>query len=110
MLGPQFDFPRIEICSFEFKLENWKRAFYQAKRYRAFSHRVFVVMPPAAARRVNGSAEHFRRFNVGLITHDANGDSKRILPSRKRKPISRAGLIRAVGMLLDQDAANPAIL
>jgi DNA-binding transcriptional ArsR family regulator len=109
VLGPRFSLPEIEICSFEFKLENWKRAFYQAKRYRTFSHRVFVVMPPRAGARVNGSLEHFRTFNIGLITHDADGTSQRVLPSRRREPVSRAGLIRALGMLLDQGDVIPAI-
>ena len=109
VLGPRFNLPEIEICSFEFKLENWKRAFYQAKRYRTFSHRVFVVMPPRAGARVNGALGHFRTFNIGLITHDVNGNSQRLLPSRKRAPVSRAGLIRALGMLLDQAEAIPAI-
>ena len=109
VLGPEFVLPQIEICSFEFKLENWKRAFYQAKRYRTFSHRVFVVMPPRTAGRVNGALEHFRRFNIGLIAHDADGASQQVLLSQKRKPISRAGFIRALGMLLDQEEVSPAI-
>ena len=109
VLGPQFATPRIEICSFEFKLENWRRAFYQAKRYRTFSHRVFVVMPAKTVGRVNGAAEHFRRFNIGLIAHDANGVSEQVLLSQKRAPISRAGFIRALGMLLDQEEVSPAI-
>jgi hypothetical protein len=109
VLGPQFALPQIEICSFEFKLDNWKRAFYQAKRYRTFSHRVFVVMPAGMVRRVNGTLEHFRKFNVGLIAHDADGRSERILPSVKREPISRTGFIRALGMLLDQGEVIPAI-
>ncbi len=99
-LGPHFSVPEIEICSFEFKLENWKRAFYQAKRYRVFSHRVFVVMPPEAGARVNGALDQFEKFNVGLLTHDVDGTSQRVLPSRKRQPISRAGFIRALGMLV----------
>ena len=109
VLGAQFAVPQIEICSFEFKLDNWKRAFYQAKRYRTFSHRVFVVMPPRTVGRVNGAVEHFRRFNIGLIAHDGNGISEQVLPSRKREPISRAGFIRALGMLFDQDEVSPAI-
>ena len=109
VLGRNFTLPQIEICSFEFKLENWRRAFYQAKRYRTFSHRVFVVMPPRTAGRVNGALEHFRRFNIGLIAHEADGASEQLLPSKKREPISRAGFIRALGMLLDQDEASPAI-
>jgi hypothetical protein len=108
VLGPQFSLPQIEICSFEFKLENWKRAFQQAKRYRTFSHRVFVVMPTRTVQRVNGALEHFRRFNVGLIAHDPGGSSKRILPSVKREPTSGTCFIRALGMLLAQDEAKPA--
>ena len=109
VLGPRFALPQIEICSFEFKLDNWKRAFYQAKRYRTFSHRVFVVMPTRTVQRVNGALEQFRRFNVGLIAHDADGRSERILLSVKREPISRTRFIRALGMLLNQDETNPAI-
>jgi hypothetical protein len=101
VLGPKFAIPQIEICSFEFKLENWKRAFYQAKRYRTFSHRVYVVMPSRTISRVNGSLEHFRRFNIGLIAHDVDGDSKRLLQSFKREPFSRSRFIRALGMLFD---------
>jgi hypothetical protein len=109
VLGPQFALPKVEICSFEFKLENWKRAFYQAKRYRTFSHRVFVVLPTRTSQRINGAKEYFRKFNVGLITHDPDGRSETILPSVKRDPISRTSFIRALGMLLDQAQASPAI-
>jgi hypothetical protein len=109
VLGPRFGLPQIEICSFEFKLKNWRRAFYQAKRYRTFSHRVFVVMPCSTVGRVNGALEHFRRFNIGLISHGAKGVSEQLLPSRKREPLSRAGFIRALGMLLDQEEVSPAI-
>lgn len=110
VLGPSYDEPEIEICSFEFKLHDWKRAFYQAKRYRTFSHRVFVVMPPEAARRVNGSLGVFRRFHVGFITHGDDGASERLLICRKTQPSSRPGFIRALGMLLDQEVESPAVL
>ena len=110
VLGPSYSEPEIEICSFEFKLYDWKRAFYQAKRYRTFSHRVYVVMPPEAARRVNGALGFFRTFNVGFITHGEDGRSEKLLPCKKREPNSRPGFIRALGMLLDQDAMSPAAL
>ncbi len=109
VLGPSFSIPNIEICSFEFKLHNWKRAFYQAKRYRTFSHRVYVVMPPNVAKCVEASLEFFRTFNVGFITHDVDGRSERLLRSKKREPHSRPGFIRALGMLLGQEPLNPAM-
>ncbi len=106
-LGPSFRLPRIEICSFEFKLEHWRRAFQQARRYRTFSHRVYVVMPTRAASRANEHREAFRRFNVGLISHDADGTSKRLISSRKRPPSSPPNLIQAIGLLLRHVVANP---
>ena len=98
ILGPHFSIPEIEICSFEFKLANWKRAFYQATRYRTFSHRVFVVMPPESLSPALAHTDVFRRFNVGLLSHDVEGRSERILPSRKQKPTARHRFITALGM------------
>jgi len=100
VLGRNFSAPEIEICSFEFKLSNWKRALYQAKRYRTFSHRVFVVMPPDSSSLAMDALQIFRKFNIGFIRHDADGSSQRVVPSRKRVPTSRDRFIRALGMLL----------
>jgi hypothetical protein len=110
VLGPAFRMPAIEICSFEFKLDNWKRAFYQARRYRSFSHRIYVVMPSNTAPRASAWFKFFEKFNIGFITHDPDGKSKRILASRKQQPTSRESVIRALGMLLDQRAGSPALL
>lgn len=103
ILGPAFVEPQVEICSFEFKLHNWKRAFHQAKRYRTFSHRVFVVMPTQVVGRLVDHLDMFRQFNIGLIGHDSDGSSERVVGSRKREPISRNGFIQALGLLLAQE-------
>lgn len=100
VLGRKFRFPKIEICSFEFKLENWRRALNQAKRYRAFSHRVYVVMPSDRIHRAKPWVELFRTFNIGLIAHNADGTSKRVVTSRKREPNSSPHFIQALGLLL----------
>lgn len=107
-LGAAFPNWRLEICSFEFKLSNWRRALYQAKRYRTFSHRVYVVMPSQSIGPASRSIEAFRRSNIGLIEHSTSGDSKRLFVPTKRLPGSRASLIRAMGMLLHQGSAIPA--
>lgn len=107
VLGSRFPALDLEICAFEFKLSNWRRALYQAKRYKTFSHRVFVVMPSDSIKPAMKSAEFFRRSNIGLIEHSPSGESKRVIQPRKTKPASRSGLIRATGMLLDQGIASP---
>lgn len=108
VLGPTFRVPTIEICSFEFKLNDWRRALYQAKRYRSFSHRVYVVAPPSTVNRMTTSLDTFRRFGIGIIAHGLDGISKRVLACRKRSPISRHNFIQAVGMLVHQPAVQPA--
>lgn len=107
-LGPTFRMPDIEICSFEFKLENWRRAFQQARRYRSFSHRVYVVMPRRGVTRALRHADSFRRFNIGLIQHESDGTSARRIASRKRTPSSPAHHIQAIGLLGSQRTSIPA--
>jgi len=102
-LGRIIDFENSEVCSFEFKLNNWKRALYQAKRYLSFSHRVYVVLPHERLSRVEDHLDRFSTFNIGLILHDGEGYSETVLYSRKRAPKSKPNLIRAYGMLLDQE-------
>lgn len=100
VLGPSFPGAEVEFCAFEFKLDDWKRAFQQALRYRTFSHRVFVVMPLAMVDNLNRQVDRFRRFNVGLIAHNKDGRSTTVLRPRKRLPTSRPSFIRAVGELI----------
>ena len=99
-LGALFSIPEIDIHAFEFKLKDWKRAFYQATRYRTFSHRVYVVIPPKLLPSVMANFHMFVKFNIGLFIHDSEGNSKRVLASRRRKPTSRQHFIRALGMIV----------
>ncbi len=99
VLSSDFEFPSLEICSFEFKLDNWRRALYQATRYRTFSHRVFVVMPPESSTAALKSRAAFERLNIGLISHSVHGESHVRIPSRKRDPVSRHRFIMALGMM-----------
>jgi hypothetical protein len=91
-------FPIAEICSFELKLKDWKRALYQATRYRSFSHRVFVVMPSERANAAFRYQDSFRKANIGLVAHDTTGNSKVLIRPTKRRPNARYRTIMALGM------------
>lgn len=96
-------FPRNpwELWAFELKLQNSKRAFYQALQYRAFAHRVAVVVPECWLRQFEGRIEHFNKLHVGLIS--VNLDTARlrfVLRPRKRPPMSRFHYLYAVGKFL----------
>jgi DNA-binding transcriptional ArsR family regulator len=99
LLSPNAELPDLEICAFEFKLENWQRAFYQATRYRSFAHRVFVVLPESTADRAQSHLDAFRLQNVGLISYSSENGAHRVQTSNKRKPRSRSSFIQAIGML-----------
>lgn len=91
--------PKVEICSFELKLKNWQRALYQATRYRSFSQRVFVVMPPCPAGLAYKNKHLFERANVGLVSHDTSGQSQILVRPKARRPYATYRTIMAIGML-----------
>ena len=111
VFGDRFVLPQAFICSFEFKLKDWRRAVFQATRYRTFSHRVFVVMPTESIRPALKNITTFQALNIGLIGHDAHGVSNIEVLPRQERPRSRHHYIRAIGMLLptsDSDTYLPA--
>tara|TARA_R110001592_G_scaffold14027_1_gene63653 strand:- start:317 stop:1009 length:693 start_codon:yes stop_codon:yes gene_type:complete len=104
VLGDRAKMPEAEIVAFEFKLENWKRAFYQATRYRSFSHRVYVVLPENVVHRCESMLDVFRVQNIGLLSHSPHTGASRVLPSSKRQPRSRANYLKALAMLHEEVA------
>ena len=91
--------PKVEICSFELKLKNWQRALYQATRYRSFSHRVFVVMPPCSAELAYAQKHRFEKANIGLVAHDTSGQSRILVRPKSRRPHATHRTFMAIGML-----------
>jgi len=55
-----------EVITVEAKVSHWRRAVEQATRNRIFSHRSFVALPDAMARRVHRD-ESFLRTGVGVL-------------------------------------------
>ena len=70
-LSEKLNIPDVEICAFEFKLKDWRRAFFQATRYRNFAHRVYVVLPTSIVHRAEKMHEAFRVQNIGLLSQRA---------------------------------------
>lgn len=103
VLGKRAWLPQAEIVAFEFKLEDWKRAFYQATRYRSFAHRVYVVLPANVVHRCDPMLDAFRVQNIGLLSHHPRDGATRIVPSIKKLPKSRANYLKALAMLHESD-------
>lgn len=100
VLGPKANLPDCEIWCFEGKLRDWKRALYQATRYRAFAHRSFVVMPENAVWPAESQVHQFRLARVGLLALDSAGWIQMITSPRPQQPRSLIMHTMAKGRVL----------
>lgn len=101
-LAKSFALPNIEIWSFEVKLVNWKRALYQALRYRGFSHNVVVVMPSERVAALKNNLMMFNAMNVGLVGINSNGQAKFLCRPKKGHPTSRELYLYGLGQVLPE--------
>jgi DNA-binding transcriptional ArsR family regulator len=99
-LSKSFNIPKVEIWAFELKLNNWKRAFHQAKRYRGFSHNVVVVMPNGRLTAAKDHIDYFRGMNVGLAGISKDGKLDYILKPKRKRPSSKGHYLYSVGKIL----------
>lgn len=101
ILAPDFPATQWELWAFEIKVEKWQRALYQALQYRAFAHRVAIVVPEKSAHRVEAQADRFRKLKVGAIVLDEQNSTMRfIVRPAKGQPASRFHHLYALGRFI----------
>jgi hypothetical protein len=89
-----------EIWSFELKLDNAKRAVFQAKQSRAFAERAIIVIPPGKEHSYDKYHETLRRWGIGLATFDPmTKDFRFVKKGRKAKAFSRTHQIYALSRI-----------
>lgn len=59
--------------AFEMKLSNWKRAHYQAFRYKSFVNKSYVIMDNDHISPVLKKIDRFLKSNIGLMSIDNSG-------------------------------------
>jgi len=59
--------------AFEAKLSNWRRALFQAFRYKAFVNKSYVIMDDEFVNPALSQKARFKRSNIGLLSIDHNG-------------------------------------
>lgn len=62
------------LIAIEFKLTNWRRAIYQAFRYRNFDNESYVILDRKRADAAIKNLKEFERVNIGLITVERSGE------------------------------------
>lgn len=91
--GPSEPFD-ADIWSFEIKVHDWRRALYQATRYRLFSNLSFVVLPERACSAALRHRELFLRANIGIIAITSSHEFQVQCKPRSRK--SRHPVLRTM--------------
>lgn len=78
-----------EIWTFELKLNNPKKAVFQAQQSRAYSERAFIVVPPGQERNYERFRETMQRWHIGLANFDPIiGVFRYIRKGRKARALS----------------------
>ena len=82
-LGNDVTHSKIELWVFELKLDNPKRALFQAMQSRAYSNHTIIVIPPSQEKHYKRYSAVMKRWGIGLATFDLTSERFR-MPCRGR--------------------------
>lgn len=77
--GEALDFSKSELWAFELKLDNPKRAVFQAQQCRAYADRVIIVVPPGQEINYRRFNQAMNRWHIGLATFDPDNEEFKII-------------------------------
>lgn len=99
-LGKESQGPKTEIWSFELKLNNPRKAVFQAQQSRAFSERTIIVVPPGQEKNYKRYSVTIQRWHIGLATFDpVTGHFCFVRKGRKLRALSRTHQIYALSQM-----------
>ncbi len=95
------------LWAIEFKLTDWKRALYQAIRYRSSAQRVTVIMPRRDLLSSPRVTLSYSKYNIGLSLFDPETRSlKSVVRTKSMKPYSMRNYFYALGQYLNGCNSN----
>jgi len=100
-LNVLFSIPNIEITAFELKIHDWKRAAFQALRYRAFANYSIIVLPNDKRNLILANLEFLQSVNIGVFLIDYENEKIEVLfKPKKCMPTSKLYTLYMQGQLL----------
>ncbi len=88
---------KTEILCFELKIDNPRRAVFQAQQSRAFAERAIIVVPPGQERNYGKYRETMKRWGIGLAAFDpVTKEFNLVNRGRKSRPLSRTHQLYAL--------------
>lgn len=99
-LNEEFNIPKINFWSFEFKLKNWREALMQSLSYKTFSSFVVIIMPSNKESILIKNRKVFENFMIGsAIFSPEKQQVKFIVRPRKHQNITKSLYIDTLGRL-----------
>jgi hypothetical protein len=74
------------ITVLEAKLYDWKRAIFQAQRYRWFTDNCYVLLPKISDRQINRVIWLCKKYHVGLMMFSNNSVLNPMIKLKKKQP------------------------
>lgn len=91
---------RVQLTAIEAKLKDWRKGLTQAARYRHFSNRSILVLPPASAATAVAFLQTFKALSVGLWEFDPrSGKIIKHTTPRLTKPFNSQAHAQALEMI-----------
>lgn len=91
---------RVRVTAIEAKLMDWRKGLQQAYRYRYFSDRAILVLPPSTATNAKEYIHNFRRLGVGLWSFDPKlARIRKLFTPRLSQPLNHSARERALAFL-----------
>jgi len=101
LLEPRSRSTKLELLVFELKLDNPKRAIFQAKQARAYAQRAIIVIPPSQLANYGRFDDVMKRWGIGLATFDPHSSAFEVCRrSKKLNPLSKSQHLYALSRLI----------
>ncbi|MGD2095104.1 MAG: hypothetical protein PVH77_08880 [Phycisphaerales bacterium] len=100
IISRKFHLPTNELWVFELKLNNWKRALFQALQCKSYATRIVTVFPKSLERTLNSHLDKFKRMKIGVLTFDPHcGTYSLLLKPHKNIQLSRMHYLYAFSQM-----------
>ncbi len=87
------------IIAVEAKLRDWKKAIWQATRYRIFSNQSWVLLDQSYSNSAVTNIQEFKKYNIGLATFSTSGCYRVYFSPQKENHRSEIALWKANAFL-----------
>lgn len=109
-LNAKFRLPKCTISFFEMKIEDWRRALFQAAQAQSYADRVYCVFPIGRRELLQKHKQLFNRMGIGLVLFDLRTKAiTELVKASSQKPKTPAHKVEMILRLADRKLNAPTL-